>query len=110
MNKRVRKLASLTLALVLLLALLPGSVFAADVVAGGSCGAEGSNVIWSLDSEGVMTISGSGAMADYTRDVSPPWQGRERSITKVKISSGVTRAGSQAFSGCWKRVKLETRG
>ena len=40
---------------------------AADVVYSGTCGAEGdgSNMTWTLDSEGVLTISGSGGMHDY---------------------------------------------
>ena len=42
--------------------LLPATALAAGIVDSGTCGAEGdgSNLTWTLDSEGVLTISGSG--------------------------------------------------
>ena len=51
---------------------------------------------WSFDKESqVLTISGKGAMADYDRDHVAPWS--EFSIELVKIESGVTAIGSDAF-------------
>lgn len=68
---RIRNL--LTLAVCCLAAvLLSGAALAADVdiVDSGTCGAEGdgSNLKWTLDSEGTLTISGQGKMADYGID------------------------------------------
>ncbi len=45
MNKTGKRLASLALALVFLLALLPGGVLASTVVDSGECGAEGDTLI-----------------------------------------------------------------
>ena len=68
----------------------------------GTCGAEGdgSNLTWTLDSEGLLTIGGTGAMKDYS-DVyynCAPWKYRE--IKKVVIDNGVTSIGSYAFYDC----------
>lgn len=76
----------------------------ADVVASGTCGADGDNLIWTLDSEGTLTISGSGAMDDYSSKYSyvlksststAPWG--EQTYKSVIIESGVTTIGNKAF-------------
>ncbi|MFQ7010539.1 MAG: leucine-rich repeat domain-containing protein, partial [Oscillospiraceae bacterium] len=66
----------------------------------GTCGAEGdgSNLTWTLDSEGVLTISGSGAMHDY--DYSSPWHESGNQIQSVFMANGVTSIGNFAFSEC----------
>ena len=38
---------------------------AANVVDSGTCGAQGSNLIWTLEGDGTLTISGRGTMEDY---------------------------------------------
>ena len=58
MKKRILCLA---LVMVMIFTLLPMSAFAADVVASGTCGEK---LTWTLDSEGTLTISGTGAMTD----------------------------------------------
>ncbi len=102
--------------LMLLLALLPGGASAADVVASGECGADGDNLTWTLDSDGVLTISGTGAMLDFGYSGDQPWSyysntsyyngntwvdGGNNIIT-VNLSAGVTSIGGWAFSGCSK--------
>ena len=81
--------------------LLMSPAACADYVASGSCG---DNLIWRFDSEGLLTISGSGEMEDYTSSYppysSPPWQEYCSSISSVKIDNGVTSLGSGAFYGC----------
>jgi hypothetical protein len=59
----LRRLTALALALCMLAA-LTAEIFAADTVASGYCGSEGDgkNLTWTLDSEGVLTISGLGKM------------------------------------------------
>ena len=71
-----RRLLALLLA-VCLLGGLTANVFAFDnVVASGTCGAEGdgSNLRWSMTASGVLTITGSGAMADYEESGEGPWR------------------------------------
>jgi hypothetical protein len=63
----------------------------------GGCG---DNLTWSLDTEtGVLTISGTGAMADYYWD-GAPWSSNRSLIQTATIEEGVTTIGSYAFPGC----------
>ena len=60
----------------------------------GTCG---ENLTWTLDSDGVLTISGTGAMNDYSWWNLPPW-GTE--VKTVMIANGVTNIGEYAFFDC----------
>ena len=62
---------------------------------GGSCG---DNVNWNLK-DGVLTISGSGSMDNYSFD-SMPWYEYKSEIKSVIINSGVTSIGKYAFYRC----------
>ena len=75
----------------------------------GDCGAtENDHVKWSFDSRtGVLTISGTGAMADYkilkedgVMHTSAGWKDFDEDITAVVIDRGVTSIGSYAFFRC----------
>ena len=97
-----KRIFSFVLAVLMIASLLPAAALAADVVKSGTCGAEGdgSNLTWTLDSEGVLTISGSGGMHDYNSPSSPPWY-RSRSMVKsAVIADGVTSIGEWAFFVC----------
>ncbi len=61
----------------------------------GKCG---KNVNWTLDSDGVLTISGKGKMDDYVSNTSPFYNRND--IISVVIKSGVTSIGSTAFYEC----------
>ena len=89
---------AMALILVLTLVLSVGSVSAAEptIVDSGNCGKDGSNVTWTLDSNGLLTISGTGEMTDYCS----PWYDQKESIKRVVIENGVTSIGGYAFSGC----------
>ena len=67
-----------------------------------NCGANGSNVTATLDANGTLTISGSGAMADYQSPVNPaPWYADYNdSIVSIVIEDGVTSIGDYAFTMC----------
>ncbi|MBR6429924.1 MAG: leucine-rich repeat protein [Oscillospiraceae bacterium] len=67
------------------------------VINGGTCGANGNNVTWILSQSGTLTISGTGAMADYTYDARGPWHGNRAEIKSVVIENGVTSIGAYAF-------------
>ena len=83
-------------------------------IPGGTCGAKGNenDVIWALDDNGTLTISGSGAMADYNSPNSQPWANRRSSIKKVVIGDKVTSIGENAFANCpgLKAVELPKDG
>ena len=52
---------------------------------------------WNRNGNGVLTISGNGAMANYSSGSSSPWG---RNITSVIIENGVTSIGDYAFYNC----------
>ena len=95
-----KRLLSFVLVVLMIASLLPATALAADIVASGTCGAEGdgSNLTWTLDSEGVLTISGNGAMHDY--DYSSPWHENGNQIQSVFMANGVTSIGNFAFYEC----------
>lgn len=73
-----------------------------NIVASGTCGAEGNNgdnLTWILDDEGVLTISGTGAMANWREEMSP-WYGIYYKVKSVVIEDGVTSIGNYAFNRC----------
>ena len=65
-------------------------------MASGKCG---ENVRWTLDSNGTLTISGTGDMNNWHPRVltNPPWDIYRESIKKIFIAEGVTSIGSWAF-------------
>lgn len=71
---------------------------AADIVASGECGVKGDNIVWQLDSEGTLTISGEGAMPEWETAEDIPWFGCE--IVNVVIEDRVTTVGPEAFMNC----------
>ena len=96
-----KRIIAMILSIVMVIGMLPVTVFAADVVASGYCGGEGdgTNLTWELDSSGVLTISGTGAMEDYPGEGSP-WYNKRSSLKTVVINDGVTYIGEAAFYGC----------
>ena len=99
---------AMALILMLTLVLSVGSVSAAKptIVDSGNCGKDGSNVTWTLDSAGLLTISGTGEMADYESKTdsasgeeitTAPWGNQAKTVV---IGDGVTGIGAAAFYGC----------
>ena len=99
---------AMALILVLTLVLSVGSVSAAEptIVDSGNCGKDGSNVTWTLDSTGLLTISGTGKMAYYEMQydsasdeyiTTAPWGNQAKMVV---IGDGVTGIGAAAFYGC----------
>ena len=62
----------------------------------GYCGDDAS---WILYDNGVMQISGTGSMYNYSSDAPAPWSDYRSQIRKVKID-GVTNVGNDTFVGC----------
>ena len=100
--KRFSLFLSLLL-VVFCLYLLPLEAQAVEA-ANGTCG---DNITWSLDENGLLTISGNGAMSDYsTYPNGAPWYLHREAITAVIIEEGVTRIGSRAFEECEKLANV----
>ena len=98
---KMKRLVLLVLALCLSLCLLAVTASAATVDSG-TCG---DNLTWTLDSDGTLTIEGTGPMDDYWTDEGPvdiPWKNyRTRDIKKVVLKKGVTTIGNKAFAGAY---------
>lgn len=62
----------------------------------GTCG---TNATWTFVN-GVLTISGSGEMEDYSTSNSPGWYDNRYSITSIVIENGITKVGKMAFYDC----------
>ena len=95
------------LILVLTLAVGGGSVSAEEptIIASGNCGKAGSNVTWTLDSTGLLTISGEGKIRDYgivNSKTNAPWVKYRDKLFDLNIETGVTVIGASAFAGCNK--------
>lgn len=96
MNIR-RKVISLLVMICIILTFLPITTHAADEIASGTCG---ENLTWTLDSEGTLTISGSGPMMDYFYKYDRPWYSQCSEIKSVIIREGITSIGAWAFYEC----------
>ncbi len=77
---------------------------AETVEAGGACG---NTVTWDLTG-GVLTISGTGDMQDFSNYSDSGWYKDRKSIGTIIVSEGITSLGDYAFYGCSnvKEVKL----
>lgn len=99
-KKTMKKTLAIVLAIFMIVSTVP-MAFAATTVAEGTAG-EG--IIWVLDSDGKLTISGTGEIE--TDWFSPPWQEYNESITSVVIEEGITRIDGTAFADAEKLVTV----
>lgn len=67
------------------------------IIKSGSCG---DNVTYTLDENGVLTISGKGKINDMRETDDTPWQNENELIQTVRIQKGVTEIGRATFYGC----------
>ena len=74
-----------------------GSASAGSKVAEGTTG----DCAWELDSWGTLTVSGSGATADYTSN-DQPWAAYAGDIQSIEVSDGVTALGKFVFANLSK--------
>ena len=100
--KLKKRLLSILLAAVMVLSAVPlglglvDTAYAAETANSGTCG---DNVTWRLSDDGVLTISGTGDMADFEWD-GTPWYSVRSQVKSVVIKDGVTSIGDCAFGGC----------
>ena len=97
--KKINKLLSVILALLMIVSLIPMSTITASAATySGDCG---SNLTWTYDSETcILTISGTGAMYNYYNSNDIPWRNYRNNIKTIVINEGVTTIGTLAFSRC----------
>ena len=82
---------------------LTGAAWHYNILAAGICG---NNLSWGLDNDGVLTISGTGAMTDYPGGGVAPWYAYAGSIQSVVIGNDVTSIGSFAFWRCRQLMSI----
>lgn len=70
---------------------------AADISHNGLCG---DNLSWTLNSEGVLTFSGSGDIVSNFNDIDREWLTYSTEIKTVIIESGITAICDNAFADC----------
>ena len=85
--------------LLLVLVARAGTIFAES----GMCG---ENLTWNL-TDGVLTITGTGAMMDYWSGASDSWYSYRENITSVIIEDGVSSIGDNAFYECYNLTSIE---
>ena len=84
----MKRILSGILAFLLVLSLVPATPLIAKAAASHS-GTCGDNLTWIIDSEGTLTISGTGAIPDFATSSNPsgaPWYSLRNSIKKVVIT------------------------
>lgn len=122
--KKLMRLLAAVLALTMLCEMLPLAAFAqsdigqavtaaaqgieeenSEIVASG----EDLNVTWSLGSDGLLIISGSGPMGEMYAQWPPnlAWRKYNQQIKKVIINSGVTSISEAAFEACFNLTEVE---
>lgn len=111
--KKLMRLLAAVLALTMLCEMLPLAAFAQSdigqavtaavqgieeensIAASGTCG---ENLTWTLDSDGLLTVSGTGTM-DYG-DSSKIWTDKRDEVKTAVLKPGVTSIGFAAFNAC----------
>lgn len=94
MKKRLFKAALMAASLA-----LPGMT--AMAASSGKCG---ENLTWTLDDEGALVVTGTGAMYNYDDEMNEKWD--KTLIKTVQIGPAVTTIGAYAFSSCESLTKV----
>lgn len=88
-----KRLLSILLVLLTALTLLPLGALADD---SNKCG---ENLTWEF-ADGILTISGTGDMYDYSSADPAPWSAKNNDISEITVLDGVTSIGDNAFHSC----------
>lgn len=88
------RLLSILLVLLMALTLLPIGALADE---NNKCG---EYLTWNLDEIGILTISGTGEMYDYSSADPAPWSAKNNDISEIIVLDGVTSIGNNAFHSC----------
>ncbi len=103
----MKRSISLLLSFVMLLGVFGG--FSVNAYALENSWTSGSTTVKYNENTGVLTVSGSGAMADYTSASAPAWTDNYKfdRLTKVVIENGVTSIGNWAFSNMYSLESVQ---
>ena len=93
----MKRKISLFLVLCMVMSLITALPITVSAASSGICG---NNLTWTLDDEGTLTISGTGAMSNWDDGNKVPWYSIRGSIKTVIIQTGVTSIGNNAFCVC----------
>ena len=99
----LKKQRQLFIKSILILALIGNVHIAkAQVVAQGACGANGSQVMWKLTTDSVMTITSRDGddMENFVYEQAVPWYQHRTKIKTLVFVGGLNRIGSSAFIRC----------
>lgn len=115
MKRRLMYAVLPLLAVVMLFCVKTQKISAATIVQSGNCGAyDGSNVTWTLDDDGCLTLNGIGRTKDYKETINgvetvvdKPWNDYSDNIKSVVINDGVTYIGENIFSGLSNLVSID---
>ena len=97
MRKKTIKDNMRRLILILAMTSLLVSLFAPFVSAAEDSGTCGGNLSWTLSEAGVLTISGTGDMKNYSELYTAPWYSHKAEIRMIVVEEGVTSIGNRAF-------------
>lgn len=89
-----KRLLSILLVLLMALTLLPLGALADE---NSKCG---ESLTWNLDEIGILTISGTGDMYNYSSAYPAPWSAKNNDISEIIVLDGVTSIGNNAFHSC----------
>ena len=110
MLRKTKKALSFVLSIIMIMSMFAGlemtSVAAANIIASGTChtniygGTPDGYVEWSLDSDGLLTITGNGSMETREDAWTNYWEEYSEQIKKVIVGEGVKNLSSGAFIFC----------
>ncbi len=102
----MRKFLILTVLFCVVLSLCVAMSVTVNAEASGTCGADGDNLTWVLDDNGVLTITGTGEMKKWSNYSATPWYYNYRTQVKsIVIEEGVTSITRDSF---YQFTKLES--
>ena len=84
-----KRLLSILLVLLMALTLLPLGALADE---NSKCG---ESLTWNLDEIGILTISGTGDMYNYSSAYPAPWSAKNNDISEIIVLDGVTSIGNK---------------
>ncbi len=77
-----------------------------EALAEGTFGLSTPFLFWRLDSDGTLTVFGTGAIPDYQKVSGAPWYQYRNQVQKIVLEEGVTGIGDYAFAGCSNAVSI----